>query len=163
MIIEREIIVNQNINHTWDIIGPQFADAYKWASPVSHSEGSGESFNGSTCSERGCATTMGGLKEKITAYSNETQTITWEAIEGMPSMVKKATNSWTLTVIGVNQTKVVMKMDIQSGGVLGFLMLPILKFQMGNLADDITSDFKYYAENGKPSPKKLKAIKKHQN
>lgn len=71
-------------------------------------------------------------------------------------MVKNATHSWILIAIGVNQTRVVMKMDIQSGGIFGFLMLPIIKFQMENLVDDITSDFKYYAEKAESNKKASK-------
>ncbi len=32
---------------------------------------------------------------------------------------------------------------------------------MGNMANGITEDFKYYVENGKPSVRKIKAVKKY--
>ncbi|MBN8718445.1 MAG: SRPBCC family protein [Sediminibacterium magnilacihabitans] len=161
MTIEKEIIVNKDIESAWNVIGTQFADAYKWASPVNHSEGSGAGINGSTCSQRGCATTMGKLKEKILQYSSENHLISWQAVQGMPSMVKFAKNTWTLTSIEQNKTKVNMKMDIEVGGLMGFLMQPMMKMQMSSMGNTLTSDFKYYLEKGQPSPKKVKAMRKY--
>ncbi len=161
MTIEKEIIVNKSIESAWHVIGTQFADAYKWASPVNHSEGSGAGINGSTCSERGCATTMGKLKEKILEYSIENHKISWQAVQGMPAMVKFAKNTWTLTSLGKDKTRVNMKMDIQVGGIIGFLMQPMMKMQMGGMGNALTEDFKYYVENGQPSARKIKAMRKY--
>lgn len=161
MIIEKEIIVNKGIDAAWDVIGVQFADAHKWASPVNHSEGSGESINGSACSERGCATTMGKLKERILEYSAANYTISWQAVEGMPAMVKFAKNTWVLTSLDSDKTRVNMTMDIEVGGIMGFIMQPLMKLKMTGLSNTLTSDFKYYVEYGRPSAKKAKAMTKH--
>lgn len=160
MTIEKEVIVNKEIEKAWDVIAVQFADAYKWASPVNHSEGKGAGTNGAACSERGCATSMGKLKEKILEYSNENHVISWQAVEGMPSMVKLAKNTWKLTAIGQERTRVNMKMDIEVGGVMGFLMKPMMKMQMDGMGTALTEDFKYYVENGRPSVRKMKAMGK---
>jgi len=37
----RNRIINKNIATAWRILGPEFADAYKWASVVNHSESKG--------------------------------------------------------------------------------------------------------------------------
>ena len=41
MIIEKQITIDKNIEKAWQVLGPQFAEASKWASAVSHSEGKG--------------------------------------------------------------------------------------------------------------------------
>ena len=69
MIIEKVVIIETSIERAWQVLGPEFAHAQRWASAVNHSEGSGPEFNGAACSERGCATTIGQLKEKLIEYN----------------------------------------------------------------------------------------------
>lgn len=160
MVIEKEIIVNKNIKDAWKVLGIDFANASKWASAVNHSEGNGEKFNGSTCSERGCSTTMGSIKEKLYEFSNENYSLAYEVAEGMPSMVKYATNTWRLVDLGNGKCKFQIKMDIRMGGFFGSLLQPIMKLQMSKMGNHLVEDFAYYVENGTPHPRKLKAQKK---
>jgi hypothetical protein len=160
MVIEKEIIVNKNIKDAWKVLGIDFANASKWASAVNHSEGSGDKFNGSTCSERGCSTTMGSIKEKLYEFSNENYSLAYEVAEGMPSMVKYATNTWRLFDLGNEKCKLQIKMDIRMGGFFGSLLQPIMKLQMSKMGNHLVEDFAYYVENGKPHPRKLKALNK---
>lgn len=71
-IIKQSVTIDAPINKAWQILGPQFPDAYKWASSVNHSEAKNkQSVNGSTCSESGCNISgMGNIKEKILSYSD---------------------------------------------------------------------------------------------
>ena len=160
MEIEKEIMVNKNIKDAWKVLGIDFANASKWASAVNHSEGNGEKFNGSTCSERGCSTTMGSIKEKLYEFSNENYSLAYEVAEGMPSMVKYATNTWRLVDLGNGKCKLQIKMDIRMGGFFGSLLQPIMKLQMSKMGNHLVEDFAYYVENGTPHPRKLKAQKK---
>ena len=160
MVIEKEIIVNKDIKDAWKVLGVEFANASKWASAVNHSEGSGEKFNDSTCSERGCSTTMGSIKEKLYEFSNEKYLLAYEYAEGMPSMVKYATNTWKLVEVGENKCKLQIKMDIRMGGFFGSLLQPVMKLQMSKIGNHLVEDFAYYVENGTPHPRKLKAQKK---
>ncbi len=160
MIIEREVIVNQNINEAWKVLGTDFANADKWASAIKHSEGKGAGFNGASCSERGCETSMGGLKEKITTYSDKDYSLSYNVYEGMPSMVKKAANNWSLTPHGQNKAKLNMRMEMEIGGFMGTLMKPMMKMKLGKMGNELVEEFKYYVENGKPHPRKVKAMKK---
>lgn len=161
MIIEKEIIVNKDIKAAWKVLGLDFAEAYKWATPVNHSVGSGEGFDGASCSERGCDISgMGKIRERIVKYSNEDHLLSHTA-EGMPAMVKEAVNNWKLTSLDTNKSKLNMKLEITLGGLMGMLMQPVMKIMMSKMASQIIEDFKYYVENGQPSPSKLKAAKKY--
>jgi len=162
MVIEKELIINRNIDKAWQILGHEFADAHKWASVVNHSEAKGGSLNGSSCSVRGCDVSgMGKITEKLLHYSNETHSLTYQVTDGMPSMVKYVTNSWKLEPINNAQSKLTMKIAMQVGGFMGLLMKPMMKMQMTKMANNTSDDFKYYVENGKPSESKLKAMKKY--
>lgn len=127
---------------------------------MNHSEGNGDNFNGSTCSERGCSITMGSIKEKLYEFSNEKHTLSYEVAEGMPSMVKYATNTWRLIDLGEDKCKLQIKMDIRMSGFFGSLLEPILKMQMSRMGNHLVEDFAYYVENGTQHPRKLKAQKK---
>ena len=155
MVIGKEILINKSIRDAWKVLGVDFANASKWASAVNHSEGIGDKFNGSTCSERGCSTTMGSIKEKLYEFSNEKYLLAYEVAEGMPSMVKYATNTWKLVEIGENKCKLQIKMDIRMGGFFGSLLQPIMKMQMSKIGNHLVEDFAYYVENGTPHPRKL--------
>lgn len=160
MTIDKEIIIDKNIEDAWEVLGHQFEDVWKWASPVNHSAGTGSSFNGATCSERGCSTTLGALKEKLLEYSDTQHKLTYEVAEGMPAMVKYATNTWELEQVGPNKTRLKMQVFMQTGGLTGAIMGPMMRMKMAKIAVHLTEDFKYYVENGQPHPRKVKAMQK---
>jgi Polyketide cyclase / dehydrase and lipid transport len=162
MIIKKEITVNSSVDKAWQVLGHGFADAHVWASPLKHSEGSGSSFNGATCSERGCDIAgMGKTREKLISYSDAEHLLSYSVPEGMPSMVRHATNTWQLSSIDAETSKLTMVMDITLGGFMGIIMQPMMKMMMSRMGNTLTRDFKFYAENGRPSEAKIKAMKKY--
>ena len=161
MIIQKEIIVNKNVADSWKLLGPGFADIYLWASSVNHTEPKGKGFNGATCSERGCETAMGAIKEKILHYSEADHLVKFDIYQGLPKMVKKTIHTWQVTSVGTDKSKFVLNANIEFGGIMGMVMQPMMKIMMGKMFKTMTEDFKYYVEYGKPSESKLKAIKKY--
>lgn len=161
-IITKEITINSTIDKAWKALGPEFADAYKWASSIKHSQANDNiSFNGSTCSERGCDVSgIGSIKEKILEYSGTEYVLSYEVYEGMPKMVRYMTNHWKLTPIGNGKVKLEMRMEMKIGGFMGWTMKGMMKKKMSKTADDIIEEFKYYVENGNPHPRVAKANKK---
>ncbi len=161
MTIAKKIIIHKDIESTWKVLGTEFANVHIWASPLKHSEGTGSAFNGSTCGERSCDISgMGKIREKLTEFSNEQYALKYLVLEGMPSVVKKATNSWKLTSLDANTTEVNMQMDFALKGFMGMLMQPMMKMMMGKMGATIMKDLKYYLENGEPSQAKRKALNK---
>ena len=161
MVIEKEIIVNKNIAQAWKVLGTDFAKAHIWASPLSHSEGSGSKFNGSECNERSCEIKgMGKTREKLLQFSTNNYSLSYVVEEGMPSVVKYATNSWQLMPIGQDQSKLKMRMDITLGGLIGTLIQPMMRIMMSKMGNTLLEDFKYYVENGQPHPRKVNAMQK---
>ena len=160
--INKEISINKSIEAAWQVLGHEFAQADQWASSVKHSEArDSKKFNGSSCSERGCDIPgMGSIKEKLLKYSDTEHILSYQVHEGMPSMVKFMSNTWQLHQTGTSSCKLTMKMEMETGGLMGVIMKPMMKMQMSGMAGKIVEDFKYYVENGKPHPRKLKAMKK---
>lgn len=160
MVIEKEIIIKNSIKNTWKILGHDFAHPYKWASGVNHSEGHGKQLATTQCDERACQTVMGNIREKLTQFSDNDFHLAYLVTEGMPSMVKTATNDWQLTNLGSQKTKLKIRMEFVFQGLLGFIMQPLMKIKLNKIAQEMVEDFGHYAENGKPHPRKLKAQKK---
>ncbi len=164
-IITKEITINSDIEKAWKVLGPEFADAHKWASSIKHSEASdNKSFNGSTCSERGCDVSgIGDIKEKITKYSDTEHVLSYDVYEGMPKMVRHMNNHWKLTDLGNGNVKLEMKMTMKTGGFMGTMMKGMMKKKMSKTADEVIEEFKYYVETGNPHPRKIKATKKQKS
>jgi Polyketide cyclase / dehydrase and lipid transport len=160
MVVEKEVIIRNSIESTWAVLGHDFAHPYKWASSVNHSEGHGKQLATTQCDERACQTVMGNIREKLTHYSDEDFHLAYVVTEGMPGMVKTATNDWKLTKSGSGKTKLKIKMEFVFQGVLGFMMQPLMKIKLNKIAQEMVEDFGHYAENGKPHPRKLKVQKK---
>lgn len=158
--IKRVLIINAPLSKAWQVLGPEFADAYKWASSLKHSQASDQtSFNGSTCTERGCYIKgMGKTKEKLLIYSENEHTISYHVYEGMPKMVKYATNTWTLTDLGNGKTKVEINLVMKTGGMMGSMMKGMMRKKMSKLATEVIEEFTYYVENGTPHARKLKSL-----
>ena len=160
MVIEKDIEINNSTENVWKILGHDFAHPYKWASSVNHSEGHGKQLATTQCDERACQTVMGNIREKLTEYSDNDFHLAYIVTEGMPSIVKTATNDWQLIKTSAGKTKLKIKMEFAFQGIMGFVMQPLMKMKLNKIAQEMVEDFGYYAENGKPHPRKLKALRK---
>ena len=161
MEIKRTFTVNKPIDEVWDVLGNDFGGAYKWGSGLYHSEGYGApELEGASCNNRACQTNLGDIKEVIRTFDPQKHILEYEVIEGFPGFVKSGVNKWTLTPQGGKQTRVDVHFVAELQGLLGTLMRPMMGWQMGRTFDQVLGDFKYYVENGRPSPNKLKEINK---
>lgn len=163
MVIEKEIKIKNSIENVWKVLGHDFANPHKWASLVNHAEGHGVTIDTANCNERSCETTMGRLREKLTYYSEKDFSLAYIILEGMPAMIKYATNSWRLIKVDEKSTLLKLKMEFHLEGFMGFAMQPLVKMKMKKMAKTIAEDFAYYAENGKPHPRKLQMLKSTQD
>ncbi len=91
----QEILINKPIAECWEVLGNQYTEIYKWASPVNHAEGDGKTGpNGVSCDIRGCNVEgMGDITEKLTAFDPNNYYLSYEIISGLPSMMKSGRNS----------------------------------------------------------------------
>lgn len=160
--ISQEIIIDASIEKSWEVLGPQFENAQLWASSIKHSEAlNRESLNGSKCTIRGCAVAgLGEIKETLLSYSSENHSLSYIVKEGMPKMVKHASNHWQLIDLGNGKTKLKMTIEMKTGGVMGWMMKGMMKGKMKKLSAEVAEEFKYYVENGTPHPRVVKANKK---
>lgn len=159
MVINKQIEIKSSIENVWKILGHDFAYPYKWASNVDHSEGQGKQIASIECDERACQTSMGNIREKITHYSDEKHTVSWDIVEGLPFFISKAKSKWSLSRRSNSITILHIHMEMLLKP-WSFFMTPMAKNMFNKLAVNLSEDFAYYAENGKPHPRKLKIMEK---
>ncbi|WP_020566789.1 SRPBCC family protein [Neolewinella persica] len=161
MEIKRTITVNKPIDKVWDVLGNDFGSAAKWATGLYHSEGYGvPQLAGAACNNRSCDTNQGAIKEVVRVFDANNHHLAYEVIEGFPGFVKSGINNWRLTDLGNGKTKVDIHFIAVLQGIMGTLMKPMMKWQLGSTFDQVLEDFKVYVETGKPSAKKVKELKK---
>ena len=121
--VEREIVINVSAEELWEMVGPGFVKVYDWSSNVDHAEGKGQGeFEGAVCSERFCKVNVKGfseISEKLTKYDADRMNLAYEVQEGMPGFVTKAVNDWTVVSTGARQSKLIMKAQFRSKGLMG--------------------------------------------
>lgn len=160
--VQKEIIINVSAAQLWDMVGPGFIDVYKWSSNVDHAEGKGTpTFDGATCSDRYCDLNVKGfssISEKLTKYSDKDMNLAYAVTEGMPGFVTKAVNDWTVVPMGENQSKLVMKGEFGSKGMMGWMMNGMMEKKMNETLETVLNDAKIYAETGKVSVAKEQRI-----
>lgn len=161
MELRREVLVRKNVDHVWELLGSQFGDAYKWASTLLHSEARGAPHkNPASYSNRTCETTQGSITEVVNLFDPHKHVLEYEVTEGFPSFIALGRNHWSLSPVD-GGTLVRMHLTLTTKGLLGVVMNPMVRMQMGKLTTTVINDFKHYAETGMPSPTKAKEIAKY--
>lgn len=160
--LQKEILIDVPASELWEMVGPGFVEVYKWSSNVDHAEGKGEGeFEGAVCSERFCEVNVKGfskISEKLTKYNEQEMNLAYEVREGMPGFITKAVNDWTVVPVNATQSKLVMKAEFGSKGLMGAMMKGMMRKKMNQTLETVLMDAKVYAETGKISENKRKRI-----
>lgn len=160
--LNEEITINVSAEKLWEMVGPGFIEVYKWSSSVDHAVGSGAAqFDGAVCSERSCdlnAKGFSSISETLTKYDAANMNLAYEVNSGMPNFISKAANDWTVVSINENQSKLVMKANFETKGLMGAMMNGMMKKKMTKLLQTVLNDAKVYAETGAPSEVKKARI-----
>ena len=159
MDFHREIIIDKPITEAWELLGPQYGRACEWAPGVHGSGVLAESSDGRPTA-RACATDFGDIKERVTAYDPSQYLLEYEVTEGFPGMIKEGRNRWQLHEASPGKTRLTMDMTINTGGLVGTVMRPMMRMQLNKVATQAVEGFKTYAETGQPSAAKRKEAKK---
>ncbi len=161
MNISKEIIVKRPVDEVWEVLGNQFADAYKWARGLDYSKGHGEArFDGAPVNNRTCEVQgFGQIEEELKRFDARNYVLSYEVTDGFPGFIDSAINTWTLTSHGMS-TKVTMDMQMETKGLMGAIMGPMMKMNLSKLVAGVIEDFKAYLETGRPSEFKAKEIAK---
>ncbi len=153
--------VDRPIEEVWEILGNQFGEAYKWAGGLYHSEGFGTpALEDAPFSSRACNTSQGKITEEIRVFDPTNFKLVYEVVNGFPGFVEVGKNQWSLSPVG-EKTEVHMHLVIETKGIMGIIMGPMMGMQLKKVVNNVLEDFKHFVETGSPSPSKAKEMAKH--
>jgi len=155
MKFSKDITINVPAEKVWDILGHQFTDVGKWSRLVSQSviNNDAPKVNNSPVGGRLCETSIGKISEEFTAYDEEGMTFSFKGVI-TSKVFSNVISTNTVTAIDENTSKVTVTPNIDLK-VIGIIMYPLIKVNLGKLIKQGLIDLKYFAENDKPSPEKL--------
>ena len=158
----RSEVIDVSAEALWQIVGTDFAEVYKWATSVDHSEGTGSpEFDGASCSTRGCTLNAKGfneIDESLIQFDNDKMDLTYKVSAGMPGFIKLAQNHWEVIEVGENQSALQMTVTMEMKPFLGSIMGGSLQKNLKNLLPTVSNDLKVYAETGEVSESKRQRI-----
>jgi hypothetical protein len=154
MIIKKEISINKSIQDVWEVLGNQFGEISVWSSLIKESKVYGDSkIKGLNYSIRETNTVKGITKQEMTSFNPEQHSLSYKALSGTPSFIKGVNAKWFLSKLNDNSTQLTMSAAIETKGIMGIVLGPVVKIKFGKLGDELMDDLKYYLENGSPHPR----------
>jgi len=159
MKFSKDITINAPAKKVWDILGHKFADVGQWSSLVSQSTVNNDAskVNNSPVGGRLCETSIGKIFEDFTAYDEKGMTFSFKGVI-TSKIFSNVISTNAVTAIDENTSKVTVTPNVDLK-VLGILMYPLIKMNLGKLIKQGLMDLKYFAENDKISPEKLASQK----
>ena len=153
MTISKQITIDAPAEEVWRIVAHDFHKADRWASSVNHStlKEAGPTPEGCPldAAGRACDTSIGAITEKIVHYDELQKRFGYQAkAEGMPFFVKNLVNNWHVTEQGAGRTTVDMKLNIDLMPIVGTVMGPMMRIQMGKLLGEAVEELKFFVEQG---------------
>ncbi len=164
MTISKQITIDAPADAVWRVVAHDFHKADQWASSINQSTSreAGPTPDGCPLDSAGraCDTSIGGITEQIVHYSEAQKRFGYQAKgDKMPFFVKNLVNNWQVTEQGSSRAQVNMKLNVDLMPVVGTIMGPMMKLQMSKLLDEAVEELKFFIEQGKPHPRKVKSQK----
>ena len=158
MKILRTITIDAPISKVWEAIGTNYEHAGLWSSAIYASAPvHGRPVEGAPVSGRVCETTLGPFKESIVEYDEGRRTLAYFATgDKMPGFVKQLKGSWRLSEKNGSSTIVAMQLHAELAAPFNFLMGWMMKKQFNKAISVTLEDLKFYLENDKRHPRKVK-------
>tara|TARA_B100000809_G_C15040390_1_gene495336 strand:- start:530 stop:1108 length:579 start_codon:yes stop_codon:yes gene_type:complete len=159
--VKQELIINANIDSTWQVMGTEFDEVDAWCSNFIESEASGnKKFNDIDYSSRVTVTTKGENTQALDEFDPVNHTLKYHITKGKPGIAKEASAVWSLANIGSKKTKVILEFKFLAKGWIGLFLSGKVRSEINGASLEIAEELKYYMENGTVHPRKIKSLKK---
>jgi len=157
MEIKKRVKINASADKVWDVLWNNYGQVCNWASTVNHSDI--REVKGNKNGGRTCHSAWGQISEIVKNVDEKNKSYTYYA-DGLPSMMKSAVNSWKVVSLSDGTSEVQMDLKIEIAPIqkalMGWMIVPKMKKDIQQTVDDL----KYFIEEGKPSPVKVKTDEK---
>lgn len=162
MDLRNEIAIDTPAGAAWDALGERFMHIGDWAAPI-HSSCPLEQGELGVGAVRACYIARfgpvkpGTITERLTMFDRGSMSFEYEALEGMPGFVARATNRWSVHPVDEHRCIVRIHAQLTLRGPV-VLLHCLLKWQMQVGGARVAEELKYYLERGRVHPRKLKAL-----
>ncbi len=162
--IGKTATVNVSAERLWSILGDDFDKVSEWASSVDASAVNPDAAvpEGAVIGGRVCqAPGFGAINETLTHYDPVERSYSFEATASkIPSFVRNITNHTTVTPLGPDRAKLEVRITADTDGIRGALVKPVMTRKFSSTIDQLIEDLTIFAQSGKPSAQKSKALAK---
>ena len=157
---EEEVLINKGIDESWEVLGNQFTEAHLWSTNFKSSKPGGKpKLNGLDYLHRETMTEKGENFQELDEFDPDNYKLSYHVSKGVPGIAKSALGDWSLSKVSNKQTRLNVHFILETKGLLGFVMSPIISSKISKASTEITEELKYYLENGKPHFRKLESKK----
>ena len=162
--ISKKATINVSADKVWSILADDFDKIGEWARAVDSSgpNVNAEAPEGANVGGRVCqAPGFGAIDETFTSFDPEQRTYSFKATASkIPSFVRNITNHTAVKELGPDRTEVQLKITADTDGIRGAIVKPMMTRKFSGAIDALFEDLKIYAESGKISSQKTKAMVK---
>ncbi len=158
---EVQVSVDKPADAAWKVLGENSVDIDVWASAVSASSMDSVIALGATrvYAISGLGPLKSGrIREVVTEFNPTSRILEYWAIEGLPGFFKQAVHRWSVHEIDAQHSLVKMTASVKIGGLMQ-LLAPLLSRKFKSASKKSLEEFKYFVEQGRPHPRKQKALK----
>ncbi len=99
------------------------------------------------------------VQETIVSYDEAARTLTYVGA-GLPGFVEEARNRWQVIPVDDHRARVCVDATLELRGIIGPLLALPLRLRLAREGTKVLDDLKHYAEEGQPSPRKLRQLAK---
>ena len=157
-----EVHINAPADAVWAILGANYSRIGDWASVIQKSTPMpnlsippGADAGGRSCTP--ALPFVSKVTEELTSFDEANKTFSYEATSGLPGFIHKAQNMWSVRADGPESSIVSTRGLLDMHRIIGPLLFPIFKWQLNRAGARLVEELKYFAENGRPHPRKTGA------
>lgn len=154
-----EVVIGAAAGDAWVVVGELFGEIGGWASAITASSMEGPPAAGQvrTCHVAGFGPVAPGvIRERLTSFDPATMSLAYEAAEGMPTMIVRAVNRWSVHP-GPGGTCVVRIHATLTLRWAARPLGPVLRWRMRADTGRVLAELRHLVETGAPHPGKLAA------
>jgi hypothetical protein len=147
--ISKEIVIDQNIGTTWEVMGDQFAAVHIWSSNFKESKPGGTpKLEGLDYLHRITITERGETIQELDEFDSVNHSLAYHISEGLPGIAKKGYAHWSLKSLDSSKTTAIFEFNMVTKGILGFVMSSKIEGKLEQAASEMAEEFKHYVETG---------------
>lgn len=155
---EGDVLIEKNIDEIWEVLGNQFSEVHVWSTNFISSKAGGEpKLPGLDYLHRETMTESGENFQELDNFDPVNYSLSYHVSKGGPGIAQNAIGRWSLTKTENNQTRMKVHFSLETKGLLGFILSPVMSKKVGRASAEIVDELKYYLEHGEPHPRKLSA------